>query len=284
LPDLARVAAGCREIFEPAGRRPWASVNFVCAHDGFTLNDLVSYNERHNEANGEDNQDGHNNTHSWNCGAEGPTDDPAILALRARQKRNFLTTLMLAIGTPMLVMGDEVSRSQSGNNNAYCQDNEMSWLDWKAGAEADPDLLAFTQAVIALRRDHGAFRRRGFFTGTAAPGSHLKDVYWLAPDGREMDDATWHDGPRRALGMQIGNDGADDGRFLLLMNAGPDPVDFHLPADFPGARWRCVLDTGVPQGVPGANPLVFGAGEACKLAGRTFLVFRHETGAPQGAP
>jgi glycogen operon protein len=275
LPDMARVMAGCREFYEPAGRQPRASVNYVCSHDGFTLNDLVSYNDRHNEANGENNQDGHPNTLSWNCGAEGPTEDGAINALRARQKRNFIASVMLSIGTPMLLMGDELSRTQQGNNNGYCQDNALSWFDWKAGAAADPDLVAFTGAAIALRRRHDAFGRRRFLTGNVPPGGTLRDVYWLAPEGREMTMNDWGDNNRRALGMQIGNAAADGQRFLVLMNAAPEEVAFRLPDGFPGACWVCVFHTGEAAGLVRGAAATLAAGQECPLPGRTLMVFQH---------
>jgi glycogen operon protein len=275
LPGLARVMAGCRELYEPAGRQPRATVNYVCSHDGFTLNDLVSYNDRHNEANGENNQDGHANNQSWNCGAEGPTEDGAINALRARQKRNFIAAVMLSIGTPMLLMGDELSRTQQGNNNAYCQDNALSWLDWKAGEAADPDLAAFVAAVIRLRRGHDAFGRVRFLTGGAVPSGSLKDVYWLAPEGREMTMDDWGDNNRRALGMQIGNAAADGQRFLVLMNAAPEDVEFRLPENFPGGRWTLVFHTGEPGGMVRGEAGTLAAGGGCTLRGRTLMLFQH---------
>jgi glycogen operon protein len=275
LPGLARVMAGCRELYEPAGRQPRATVNYVCSHDGFTLNDLVSYNDRHNEANGENNRDGHANNLSWNCGAEGPTDDEAINDLRARQKRNFIASVMLAIGTPMLLMGDELSRTQEGNNNGYCQDNELSWLDWEAGRAADPALADFVSTVIALRRRHDAFGRVRFLTGAAPPGSALKDVYWLAPEGREMTMDDWGDNNRRALGMQIGNAAADRQRFLVLMNAAPEDVEFRLPEDFPGGRWTLVFHTGEPAGMVRSEAATLFAGGDCTLPGRTLMLFQH---------
>jgi glycogen operon protein len=275
LPGLARVMAGCRELYEPAGRQPRATVNYVCSHDGFTLNDLVSYNDRHNEANGENNRDGHANNLSWNCGAEGPTDDEAINDLRARQKRNFIASDMLAIGTPMLLMGDELSRTQEGNNNGYCQDNELSWLDWEAGRAADPALADFVSTVIALRRRHDAFGRVRFLTGAAPPGSALKDVYWLAPEGREMTMDDWGDNNRRALGMQIGNAAADRQRFLVLMNAAPEDVEFRLPEDFPGGRWTLVFHTGEPAGMVRSEAATLFAGGDCTLPGRTLMLFQH---------
>ena len=274
IPRLARAIAGSREIYELSGRHPWASVNFVATHDGFTLQDLVSYNDRHNEANGENNQDGHPHNLSWNCGVEGRTDDPQVLALRARQKRNLLATVFLSQGLPMLLMGDEASRTQEGNNNAYAQDNEISWFDWKAGEAHDPDLLTFTRAVIALRARNDAFRRRMFLTGATLPVSGLKDVYWLAPEGRELERPDWEDGSRRAFGVQIGNDAADGERFLMLLNAGPEPTPFVLAADFPNGVWVQVLDTGIPGGLVTDAPLVLKPGGSIALPGRTFMLFK----------
>jgi isoamylase len=273
LPKLAQVMTGSREIFSPSGRQTWASVNFVTAHDGFTLHDLVSYNERHNEANGEDNKDGHSHNLSWNCGVEGPTDDPNVLALRARQKRNFLATLLLSQGVPMLLMGDELSRTQAGNNNAYCQDNEIGWLDW-ASDQGDPELLAFTQALIGLRKRYDAFRRRDFLTGATVPKNGLKDVYWLAPEGREMTTGDWSDGLRRALGMQLGNDAPDGQRFLILINAAPDPVDFQL-AKQPHDAWVQLFDTRLPGGLVPQHPATLRSGGTFQMEARSLVLFQH---------
>src|SRR5215212_4681326 len=274
LPALARVMTGSREVFGHSGRQPSASVNFVCAHDGFTLQDLVSYNERHNEANSENNQDGHGHNVSWNCGVEGPTDDPAVLALRARQKRNFLATLMLSQGVPMILMGDELSRTQEGNNNAYCQDNAIGWFDWQAGAAADPALLAFTQTLVALRKRYDAFRRRAFLTGATVPLSGLKDVYWLAPEGREMTTHDWSEGLRRTLGMQLGNDAADGQRFLILLNAAPEAVEFTLARE-PRGRWAQVFDTSVPDGLVRGAPTILAAGGTFPLDSRSLVLFQY---------
>jgi glycogen operon protein len=275
LPKLTQVMTGSREIYEPSGRHPWASVNFVTAHDGFTLQDLVSYNERHNEANGENNQDGHGHNLSWNCGVEGPTDDPEVLALRARMKRNFLATLFFSQGVPMMLMGDELSRTQGGNNNAYAQDNEISWFDWEEGMAADPDLLRFAQNLIALRRRYDAFNRRAYLTGATVPLNGLKDVYWLAPEGREMTTEDWGDGLRRTFGMQLGNDAADGERFLLLINAAPDEVEFRVPEDFPEGDWVQVFDTSLPEGLVRQSPAVLAPGGSFPLKERTLVLFQH---------
>jgi isoamylase len=278
LPKLAQVMTGSREIFAPSGRQTWASVNFVTAHDGFTLHDLVSYNDRHNEANGEDNKDGHSHNLSWNCGVEGPTDDPGVLALRGRLKRNFLTTVLLSQGVPMLLMGDELSRTQAGNNNAYAQDNGISWLDWTKD-QGDPELLAFVQALIGLRKRYDAFRRRDFLTGATVPKNGLKDVYWLAPEGREMTTGDWGDGLRRALGMQLGNDASDGQRFLILINAAPDPIDFHL-AKQPHDSWVQIFDTRLTGGLVRQQPATLRSGGTFRMESRSLVLFQHAPTAP----
>lgn len=275
LPDLARALTGSREIYEISRRHPWASVQFVTSHDGFTLHDLVSYNDRHNEDNCEENRDGHNHNLSWNCGVEGPTDDPDVLAIRARQKRNLLATLLLSVGTPMLLMGDELSRTQNGNNNAYAQDNETSWLDWEAGAARDPHLFEFVRTLVRLRRDYASFRRTTFLSGRTLPETDLKDVYWLAPEGREMTPEDWSQELRRSFGMQIGNEGHGERRFLLLLNAAPEAVDFTLPEDFPASAFVHVFDTGVADGLVRENPFVLRPGGAFTLEARTLALFQH---------
>jgi len=223
-----------------------ASVNFVTAHDGFTLADLVSYNEKHNEDNGEDNADGESHNRSWNCGAEGPTDDPGVAELRRRQQRNFLTTLLLSQGVPMLLGGDEIGRTQGGNNNAYCQDNEISWFDW---GNVDDDLLEFTRRLIALRADAPTFRRRAWFRGRDIRG--VPDIAWLEPDGTEMDDEDWNQG-HKFLGLFLNGDGIGqrdrrgrpivDDDYLAVLNASGDRLDWKLP-DTMGDGWEVVLDT-----------------------------------------
>lgn len=275
LPKLTRAMTGSREIFEPSGRHPWASVNYVCSHDGFTLQDLVSYNDRHNEANGENNHDGHGHNVSSNYGFEGPTADPKVRALRARQKRNFLATVFFSQGVPMLLMGDEMSRTQLGNNNAYAQDNDISWLDWETGATTDPDLLPFTRNLIALRRRYDAFRRKGFLTGATVPANGLKDVYWLAPEGREMTNEDWGNGLRQTLGMQLGNDAADGQRFLLLLSSAPEPVEFRLPEDFPNGDWVQVFDTRLPLGLVRKAPAILRRGTPVSIEPRSLMLFQH---------
>jgi isoamylase len=249
--QLAHRLTGSSDLFAASGRRPQASINFVTAHDGFTLRDVVSYNEKHNEANGEDNRDGHNHNLTWNCGVEGATDDPEINALRLRQQRNILATLLLSEGVPMLVAGDELGRSQGGNNNAYCQDNETSWLDWRL--KDDPDtLLDFVRELTKLRREHPVFRRRRFFQGRQLEGTTTKDIIWLRPDGQEMTDKEWHDGFARCLGVYLAGDAiADSDRFghaivdcsfIMLLNAHHDEIGFSL-SGFESTGWRIVIDT-----------------------------------------
>jgi glycogen operon protein len=253
---------GSSDLYQADGRDPFASINFVTAHDGFTLRDLVSYNQKHNEANGEGNRDGTDDNRSWNHGVEGDSDDPAINVVRARQQRNFVTTLLLSQGIPMLLGGDELGRTQNGNNNAWCQDNEISWFDWE---HADRDLLEFARRVIAIRREHPVFRRETFLTGTEIRGSGLPDVWWFRPDGRRMTMRDWQQVPGRTLGVFLngleipsrgphGEEIADDS-FLLLFNAQSDPVTFTLPTRRFGARWEVLLATGegAPDGPVGAR-------------------------------
>jgi glycogen operon protein len=237
LPDLASRLAGSSDIFSHGGRRPRSSVNFVTVHDGFTLTDLVSYNGKHNEANLEDNRDGTDDNASWNCGVEGPTDDPAIRVLRERQKRNMLATLLLSVGVPLLLAGDEFGRTQRGNNNAYCQDNEISWIDWNGRSEIDHALTDFVRLMLRLRAEHPTFRRDFYFSGRMMPESDRKDVAWLTPDGTEISGAEWH-GDGRALGVFFGARPL----FAVLMNASDDDVTFILP-DCDRVTWGLVLDT-----------------------------------------
>jgi len=243
---------GSSDLYGREGRSPYASINFITAHDGFTLSDLVSYNDKHNEANGEENRDGHDNNLSWNCGVEGPTDDPAILALRARQQRNFLATLILSQGVPMLLAGDEMGRTQQGNNNAYCQDNEISWLNWKL-TRPERDLLEFTRFLIDIIYRHPVLRRRRFFQGRTIRGSEVKDLAWFRPDGKEMSDEDWNNPSARCLGLRLAGDAIDevdprgerivDDTFLVLLNVHYEAVPFTLPAHRRKLRWEVVLDT-----------------------------------------
>ncbi|WP_169165310.1 glycogen debranching protein GlgX [Cellulomonas taurus] len=254
LAEFASRLSGSSDLYEHSGRRPIASVNFITAHDGFTLRDLVSYNEKHNEANGEDNNDGESFNRSWNCGVEGPTDDPEIIAIRARQSRNFLATLLLSQGVPMLAHGDELGRTQQGNNNVYCQDNELSWVDWDLD-ETREALLKYTRTVVALRRDHPVFRRRRFFAGAPERGgeSDLRDIAWLDPSGSHMSDEQWQEAFARSVAVFLNGDaiaepdlrGEDvvDDSFLVLFNGAPESVTFTLPTEDYGTQWTVVLDT-----------------------------------------
>ncbi|HTR65172.1 MAG TPA: glycogen debranching protein GlgX [Terriglobales bacterium] len=283
--ELATRLAGSSDLYSQSGRRPYASINFVTSHDGFTLNDLVSYNEKHNEANLENNQDGDNNNLSWNCGVEGPTDDPAIIALRERQKRNFLATLLLSQGVPMLCGGDEFSRTQQGNNNAYCQDNAISWLDW-TWTPAQSDLVAFTRYVIELRKQQPVLRRRRFFQGRSIRGVEVKDIAWYEPRGKEMTDKTWGDHFARCLGVLLNGNMLQEmdekgepvlGDTLFLMfNAYYDPILFRLPPKPPGSRWECLLDTYESQ--LKRRPLV--RDHNYRLRGRSLVALRLKPGDP----
>ncbi|HET7328760.1 MAG TPA: glycogen debranching protein GlgX [Nocardioidaceae bacterium] len=249
LGEFAARLSGSSDLYESDGRAPYASINFVTAHDGFTLRDLVSYNEKHNEANGEDGNDGESHNRSWNSGVEGDTDDPEVLALRARRQRNVLATLMLSQGTPMLLHGDELGRSQNGNNNAYCQDSELSWIDWSA---VDTDLVAFVQRLTALRAENPVFRRRRFFTGDNDEDG-VPDVAWLRTDGVEMDDDDWSAGSVRSMAVYLNGraitepdtrgEEIEGESFLLLLNSGLEPVDFTVPDGLFGDAWMPVLDT-----------------------------------------
>ncbi|MBV9080653.1 MAG: glycogen debranching protein GlgX, partial [Elusimicrobia bacterium] len=247
--EFATRLAGSSDLYESSGRRPYASINFITCHDGFTLNDLVSYNGKHNEANGEGNNDGESNNNSWNCGAEGPTNDANVNALRQRQMRNFLATLLLSQGVPMICAGDELARSQKGNNNAYCQDNEITWLDW-ALAEEQKELLSFARRLIALRREQPTLQRKNFFQGEMRG---RKDICFLEPSGKEMDDAAWGAGYVKALGVRLAGDAIgdrdDEGRpivgdtLLILLNAHHESIPFQLPELPRGQSWQRVLDT-----------------------------------------
>jgi isoamylase len=241
LGEFAERFAGSSDLFRHDGRKPTAGVNFVTAHDGMTLNDLVSYNQRHNEANLENNRDGHDNELSWNCGTEGPTSDPAIATLRKRQMRNFLATLFLSQGVPMLQAGDEFGRTQRGNNNAYCQDNEISWVDWRLRA-ANPDLLEFVRLLAQLRRLHAEFRRETFLKG-AASRAGVKDVTWLNVLGTEMTQSQWQDANQRTLGIWFGEHAGAVEHLLLLVNAADSEQSFRLPAAPADGPWICLFDT-----------------------------------------
>jgi isoamylase len=282
--DVAFRLTGSSDLYQSDGRRPYASINFATAHDGFTLHDLVSYNDKHNQANGEDNRDGSSDNRSWNCGVEGPTDDPEIGFLRERQRRNFLTSLLLSAGVPMLLAGDELGRTQLGNNNAYCQDNEISWVDWELD-EGRAALLEFTRAVITLRREHPVFRRRRFFQGQAIHGSAVKDIGWFTPDGTEMDEADWQAPDVSTLGVFLNGEEIPDqdprgGRvvdasFMLLLNGGGEPALFKLPGEPWAKEYELVADTALAfVRPPGADAPSYLAGEALSMASRSMAVLR----------
>jgi glycogen operon protein len=256
--EFASRLTGSSDLYEDDGRHPFASINFITAHDGFTLRDLVSYNGKHNEANLEGNRDGTDDNRSWNCGVEGETDDPVVNGLRERQQRNFLATLVLSQGTPMLLGGDEFGRTQHGNNNGWCQDNEISWFDWSL-LERNAGLLEFVQKLIVLRRAHPVFRRRQFLRGSEEDGSGLPDVWWFRTDGHRMTKLDW-ESPGRIVGMFLNGEeiAAPDDKgerildesFLLLFNAEPDDCTFTLPNRRFGERWTLVLSTADPEAPP----------------------------------
>ena len=276
--EVATRIAGSNDLYEHSGRRPYASINFITAHDGFTLHDLVSYNEKHNEANGENNQDGESHNLSWNCGVEGPTDDPAITKLREQQKRNLMASLLLSVGVPMLSGGDEMGRTQQGNNNAYCQDNELSWTPWDLTLEQQ-QFLAFTRRLLRFRRAQPVLQRRKYFHGRAIRGAEAKDIYWLDPSGKEMADEAWNAPFVRSLGvLMVGNalDEVDErGRqvrgdtLLILLNAHHDQVPFKLPPTNDGTAWVRTLDTIAPF----VEECHYHGGNTYPLQGRTLAVF-----------
>jgi isoamylase len=274
-PELAARLLGSADLYDRHGRRPYASINFVTAHDGFTLADLVAYEQKHNEANLEDNRDGHSHNHSSNHGVEGPTEDPEILALRARQMRNLLATMIFAQGTPMLTAGDEMANSQGGNNNAYCQDNPTGWVDWSDGA--DPDLPAFVAHLTALRRNHPVLRQSRYLHSVRRHRDDMLDVEWVAPSGRDASPDDWHNPAFRCFGVVLRGSALphleDEGRALLvLLNAGAERVPFTLPRGRPGMGWQPVLTTGTSTGVPpevGTRP----GGRPVECPGRSLLAF-----------
>jgi glycogen operon protein len=250
LAEFGSRFTGSSDLYQGTARRPYASINFITAHDGFTLRDLVSYNEKHNEANGEDNRDGDDHNRSWNCGAEGSTDDPDVLRLRNRQMRNFLATLLLSQGVPMLCGGDELGRTQQGNNNAYCQDNQLSWYNWDA---ADTSLLGFARDLIKLRSQHPVFTRRRWFQGRPIRGNDVSDIGWFTPGGTEMSDQDWQAGSTKTLGIFLngsairtmderGKHVVDDS-FYIMFNIHSEPVEFVLPESKWGEQWTIALDT-----------------------------------------
>jgi isoamylase len=285
LGEFASRLTGSSDLYEVSSRRPSASINFVTAHDGFTLNDLVSYNEKHNEANGEDNHDGESHNRSWNCGVEGPTDDPDIVALRCRQMRNFWATLMISQGTPMITHGDEIGRTQNGNNNVYCQDSELSWMDWSL-VDKNADLLAFARKVTALRKNHPVFRRRRFFEGEPIrTGDEVRDIAWLTPAGREMTHEDWDKSfHHRCVAVFLNGDAitAPDARgervvddsFLLCFNAHDDYVEFVAPHDDYAQEWTVELDTNGPAGQREGTDQVVAPEATIEVPARSLLILR----------
>ena len=276
LGEFAARFTGSPDLYRDDNRRPTASINFITAHDGFTLHDLVSYNEKHNEANGEDNKDGESHNRSWNCGVEGPTDDKEVLKLRQRQKRNLISTLFLSQGVPMLVAGDEMSRTQNGNNNAYCQDNEISWLNWES---SDQELIEFTREVIALRTNHPAFCRRKWFQGQPIKGHGVEDIAWFLPDGTEMTEEHWNTSYAKSLAVYLNGRGIHtlsskgepivDDSFYVIFNAHHEPLDYYIPSDKYGKHWKKILDTfeGKMKGGKSYKP-----GDHLKVEGRSIIV------------
>jgi isoamylase len=281
LPEFANRLTGSADLYKDDGRRPYASINFVTAHDGFTLRDLVSYNEKHNEANGEQNADGDSHNRSWNCGAEGDTDDAGVLALRARQQRNFLATLLLSQGVPMLLGGDELDRTQRGNNNAYCQDNELTWYDWDLDERAQA-LLAFTRRVTGLRRRQPALRRRRWFYGRPLRGVGASDIHWFDPAGQEMTEEQWQAGFAKSFAVFLNGDAIPSrgphgervvgDSLLLLFNAHYERLDFAMPDPRFGKRWELLLDTDAPEAEEMSR--AFSSGEQVPVEGRAIAVFR----------
>jgi glycogen operon protein len=281
LGEFASRLTGSADLYEQSARRPVASINFVIAHDGFTLRDLVSYNEKHNEANGEGNNDGESHNRSWNCGVEGPTDDPEITALRKQQERNFLTTLLLSQGVPMICHGDELGRTQGGNNNGYCQDNEITWVDW---GNADQELMEFAGRVSALRAEHPVFRRRRFFNGRPVRqrgSAGVPDISWFRPDGTEMNDEDWDTGFGKSIAVYLNGNGipdldargqrVTDDSFMVCFNGHHEPLEFVLPPKEFGPAWHTVIDTAAPAGT---SDETVPAGASRKVAARSVTVFQ----------
>ncbi len=277
--EFATRLCGSSDLYEHSNRRPYASVNFVTAHDGFCLEDLVSYNDKHNDANGEENRDGESNNLSWNCGVEGPTDDPDIINLRERQKRNFVATLMLSQGVPMIRAGDELSHSQQGNNNAYCQDNELSWLDWNLDKRKQ-QFLDFVANMIAMKQQQPVLHRPKYFQGRAIRGTDVKDIVWLDPSGNVMTDEAWDAGFVRAMGMRLAGDAIDEvdeqgkrlvgDTLLVLLNADDNAVDFAFAPQDGGKQWELLVDTAVPA----SEQTLFTQDDTFSLQARSTAVFR----------
>jgi isoamylase len=282
ISELATRLSGSSDLYEQSGRRPYASINFITAHDGFTLADLVSYREKHNEANGENNADGENHNLSWNSGAEGPTSDRRILALREQQRRNLMATLLLSVGVPMISGGDEIGRTQQGNNNAYCQDNEVSWTHWELTAE-QRDFFEFTRRLIQIWRDNPVLRRRKFFQGRRIRGAEVLDIAWLDPSGREVTDEIWNSPDVRTLAVRLDGDAIDEvdergerivgDTLLLMLNAGAKPTAFALPSTAAEERWETLLDTADPW----VRPRRLRAGDRYELQARSMAVLKLST-------
>jgi isoamylase len=270
---------GSSDLYENTSRLPYASINFITAHDGFTLSDLVSYNEKHNDANGEESRDGESNNRSWNCGVEGPTDEPEVIHLRTGQKRNFMTTLFLSQGVPMLLGGDEIGRTQKGNNNVYCQDNEISWYDWQ---NADEDFLVFCRKLIRYRKDHPVFRRRRWFHGRPIHGSEVKDIAWFTMEGDQMAEEDWGQGYAKSLGVFLNGaaipnpnprgEPVRDDNFYIIFNAHHEPLSFTLPGADWGELWLKELDTGIGWAEEEES---FKAGDPIKVKARSVIALRH---------
>jgi isoamylase len=288
--DLASRVAGSSDIFGYRGRRAWASINFITAHDGFTLQDLVSYNDKHNELNGEGNRDGTDANYSWNCGVEGPTDDPQIVATRDRQKRNVLATLLLSLGVPMLLAGDEIGRTQRGNNNAYCQDNETSWFDWGNIRPEDEDLAWFVRYLIHLRRRHRVFSRPRFLRGEVLSEAGVKDITWVTPSGKEATTEDWRNPVALSLGYVLSGAAGEfftpggqrdiDESFLVMMNAYYDGIDFRFPVLAAPMSWEPLVDTSEPTGrATGAS--LYAPGEVYRLQGHSFALFINRAPRPE---
>lgn len=287
MSEFAYRFTGSSDLYESNGRTPYASVNFVTCHDGFTLADLVSYETKHNEANGEDNRDGMDDNRSWNCGVEGSTDDPTILSLRRRQQRNFLTTLLLSQGVPMISGGDEIGRSQNGNNNAYAQDNTTSWYDWEA---ADMSLLEFTRRLVRLRADHPVFRRRRFFQGHPIVGAHVNDIEWFTPSGTSMSDTDWNVSFARAIAIFLNGNALSmrgprgetirDDSFYVMFNASADDLEFRLPDQTYGTSWSRIVDTAaddVALAFPRLDHLRLSPSQTCTVEGRSIVLLRQSS-------
>lgn len=280
--ELATRISGSSDLYETSGRKPYASINFVTCHDGFTLNDLVSYNEKHNEENGEENRDGENNNISFNFGVEGPSDDPEVRGLRFRQKRNFMATLLFSLGVPMISGGDELSRTQQGNNNGYCQDNELSWYPWELGKE-EKQFLEFVKRIVAIRKSQPVFLRRNFFQGRLIRSTGTKDIAWLAPDGNEITDEDWENPSAHSLGVLLGGEALNEidemGRpirgetLLLFLNSGTEAVSFVLPSHNEGGYWKLMLDTTAGEPVPEQQGF-WKPGTAYPLKDRSVVLFR----------